>query len=478
MTNWYNYKSAFKVAKECKKQWNEFCQIKQVTNEQVDDITSLFETTKELDKGGIYGCFCQSIEDDNQYYDLTKNDFILIDVLVSQKRDYFYYTKLFWSEEENNLTRYVRALYAHIELHKGIIEFGNNEIIVSVLQKIIRGIEAHSLSILENYFGEDINKKDFENELSSQLNEQPFKYGVSKVEFITPFSLPKTHTDLINFRERMLNNKYLKLLEIEVSERDRIITTISHNIKGTIGSVITNLNSLKGTANQNRNALEGALRGVKIISKMVADIQNSYKYNYQKFCDDICSPGDDGICFYDIVLWGTKIVVDSIFSDDFYEEQKRFFSDDEKECLYGEYTSLPEGLECLQEYINKNLASMEFRIPEHLLKTKIGNLNGTATNIYIVLNELMKNAFRALAQVPREKRVFSIEASERENDIVFVIENSCSPQSDQRVKGVGFGGLITSKIVAAFGRMEKTYSDNREYFTVQITVPKITGEKA
>ena len=289
---------------------------------------------------------------------------------------------------------------------------------------------------------------------------------------------PKSHQALANNILMQKTNEELAAANASVVERDNIITTISHNIKGTIGSVITNLNGLKGIVYQNRSALEGALRGVEIISNMVSDIQRGYKYTYEMFYDDICSPDHDGICFYDIVLWGTKIVIDSIFSDDFYEEQKRFFSDDEKECLYGEYTSLSEGLDCLQEYINKNLASMEFRIPEHLLKTKIGNRNGTATNIYIVLNELMKNAFRALAQVPREKRVFSIEASERENDIVFVIENSCCPQSDQRVKGVGFGGLITSKIVAAFGRMEKTYSDNREYFTVQITVPKITGEKA
>ena len=106
----------------------------------------------------------------------------------------------------------------------------------------------------------------------------------------------------------------------------------------------------------------------------------------------------------------------------------------------------------------------------------IGNKNGTATNIYVILNEFMKNAFRALAYVPLDKRVFSIEAYDNEEQIIFEMKNTCSSEDKTDTRSKGFGGLITSNIIKAFGELKKTISSDGQQFSLKVIIQKRQGE--
>lgn len=258
-----------------------------------------------------------------------------------------------------------------------------------------------------------------------------------------------------------------------IYERDSIITTICHNINGSIGSIKTNLDANVKNAPENiRFALKRALDGATMIGNMVATILKSYKYNKEKFLYDIENADTNDYSLEDIIYENLYIAIENIFSDDFRDEQKCFFSNEtDKQNLQDIFYRLSTN-EDIEAFINKNFMNMEIRIPQNFLNMKIGDKNGTATNTYVIVNEFMKNAFRALAYVQSAQRRFSLKASESDNQIIFEMKNTCTVTSNRYLQTKGYGGLITENIIKAFGELSKSYSEDGQLFSLKVIIHK------
>ena len=263
-----------------------------------------------------------------------------------------------------------------------------------------------------------------------------------------------------------------KEAETRVAERDDVITTICHNINPTIGSIKSNLDfNEKLVSNDIRSSLKRALFGAEMIGNMVDQILRSYKYTKEQFFDDIDNPDDSSYRFEDMLYENLDVVVENTFSDDFLYEQEYLFSDKtEMQRLKEEFYNSPQ--DDILNFINKNFTNIKIMIPENILNKRIGDKNGTATNIYILFNEFIKNAFRALAYVPSDKRAFSIEAYDNEKQIIFEIKNTCFPENETHTRSKGFGGLITSNIIKAFGELKKSISSDGQQFSLKVIIQK------
>ena len=353
---------------------------------------------------------------------------------------------------------------------KKCVEHYANDTVLSNLYKV------RILATIEKEFsGSEFLKSSLEPYIEKCIDELSKNGNISPAE-ATSFNL----ADEINYFYKLQEYEKLKLeAKVEkarVAERDSVITTICHNINGTIGSIKTNLDSSVQNAPDNiQFSLKRALDGAEMIGNMVNQILKSYKYTKEQFLYDIAHPDENGYRFEDMLHENLDIIIENTFSDAFRNEQKYFFSDEiELQELKDNYYKLQSNKDILN-FINKNFANIKIEIPQNLLNIKIGNKNGTATNIYVLLNEFIKNAFRALAYVPFEERTFTFKAFENENEIIYEIKNSCRSTHKTDLQARGFGSLITSKIVEAFGELKKNSSEDGQSFSIKVIISKKEG---
>ena len=277
--------------------------------------------------------------------------------------------------------------------------------------------------------------------------------------------MPESHRSLLDEKEK-------SAAEAKVEERDNILKTVSHNIKNLIYSVTENLSDgVKEAPDNIRNSLQMALSGARAIQNMVRNIQMAYKYTFEQFLYDINDNNhQEAYVLDDVISEVLDVVVENMFTDEFKNERQHFFENDVKmQNLKKVFYDLPQNKSEILDFVRTNLTRIKIDIDDQLLQSKIGNTYGSLTNIYVLLNEFMMNSFKALAFVAPEKRFFVLEGRVTENELIFIMQNSCCAESKDLLKAEGFGTFIANRIIESIGKVERKCSE--ELFTLKLVIP-------
>lgn len=250
------------------------------------------------------------------------------------------------------------------------------------------------------------------------------------------------------------------VIEAKVQERNEIIAKLSHSIKNLIRSaVIDPLSYLQQSDNLNQKTIQDALKGANLIREIVNGINLSFKGSFEDFIYDAKHTSFEPFSFNDIFLDSFKYAVSNMLDG-------KYFNVFLREYFKSKETYLQASSEWTQVSNSKNFDDFINYTSKYFIDINIdlndisvlvtGNEKGSAIKFLIMIQEMLFNAVKYSAFVPREKRKIEIKATRKNNKIVIVLINSFN--DDIHVKTSGLGSIIIenfSKILRGELNIEK-----------------------
>jgi len=296
-------------------------------------------------------------------------------------------------------------------------------------------------------------------EASVKWLEEAFEYPVVNVhyEFIEPSDAWREFS-----KQKETNAK--------IEERNKVIENLSHSIKNLISTVIVPLENLKQKETVQPHIIQNALRGANLIREIVNAVNLSYKGSQEDLLYDVRhNSGNDAMSLASMFLESLKHSVSNMFDGKYFHNfMRKYFS--EKEFFLSakqDWANLSQSdtISALKPFLTKHFFHLDIDIAD-ADQFIIGNEQGSAIKLLIMIQELILNAVKYAAFVKKEDRLLKILFAADANTINIRVENTFVEKV--KTKTTGTGHVIISNFAKLLGTEPVVKKENGIY-SLQIT---------
>jgi two-component sensor histidine kinase len=252
---------------------------------------------------------------------------------------------------------------------------------------------------------------------------------------------------------------------IQLVERNRILSNLSHSIKNMLRSVIDPLINLREEFPQKANVIDNAIKGAHLIREIVNSINLSYETNIEDISWDITHPDAESITLQEMLLNSLKYSIGNMFDFRYFPQYAenyypRSIPKDDFDSIKAEWNAVSSvhDFEPLVAFAEKHLCKLSVNLSEAAQYT-LGNEKSSAIKLMIMFQEIIFNAVKYASFVPRAERFLEIRLDNTETTIRFEVINSYRPEV--RAKTTGVGKLVIenfSKVLGTDPEIKKTDS--------------------
>lgn len=256
----------------------------------------------------------------------------------------------------------------------------------------------------------------------------------------------------------------------KIEERNKVIENLSHSIKNLISTVIVPLEKLKQTTTFQPHIIQNALKGANLIREIVNAVNLSYKGSKEDLLYDVRhNSGSDAMSLASMFLESLKHSVSNMFDGKYFHNfMRKYFS--EKEFFLSakqdwENLSQSDTISALEPFLTKYFFRLDIDIAD-ADQFIIGNEQGSAVKLLILLQEIILNAVKYAAFVKKEDRFLKILFAADENTVNIRVENTFVEKV--KTKTTGTGHVIISNFAKLLGTEPVVKKENGIY-SLQIT---------
>ncbi len=254
--------------------------------------------------------------------------------------------------------------------------------------------------------------------------------------------------------------------QAKIEERNKIIADISHSIKNLISTVIDPLEHLKQGAGKERIIIENALRGANLVRGIVNAMNLSFKGTIDDFYYDAeHNTGKESLDVKRIIMDSLKYSVSNMFDGKYFANfMRKYFPSKpiyiEAKSKWGEI-SQTENFDSIFPFLKEYFFEINLVLND-AEKFVIGNEKGSAIKLLILFQELILNAVKYSAFVPKEKRLLNIYFLSNPNRISIKVENRF--KSDVKTKTSGLGQVIIKNSAELINTTPRINKDGDIYY--------------
>jgi len=256
--------------------------------------------------------------------------------------------------------------------------------------------------------------------------------------------------------------------EIRIKERDKILATVSHKIKGLIHSIQTPLSNLLEWS-KHPQTIKNALKGTVLISDLVNTASHSYTANIDDFYYD-AKNNETGDSIESIILDSIKYSIPHMFDGRNYNKQNRnyFKTKEEHTIAQKEWYLLSETdqLEPIIKYLNKYFFKVDFDFSDSS-KYILGNDKSSSSKLITIIQELFFNAIKNVSYLEKNNRKVSLNVA-IDDEMKFKVSNTYDKK--RKLKTTALGTIIVKNIIESVdGQLNLT--DDNDAFNAEVILP-------
>ncbi|MBQ7395631.1 MAG: GHKL domain-containing protein [Lentisphaeria bacterium] len=263
----------------------------------------------------------------------------------------------------------------------------------------------------------------------------------------------------------------LQLCEVNtrINERNENFKAIYHDIKNMIRAIKSFMDM---------NDFTQANRGLQIITDIVDAVNASFRKLPNEWKEDLSSQESDKSLkdiLNDAFLYGIPNMFCYGYEKIYETETLNYFEwAEDADTARLEWNKLTDSEEKFK-WVSNNMFKLEWDDQADAQNIIIGNRYHTATNLFIMFNEMFSNAIKAISYVQdRQKRCLTIKLSRNDNSLAIMIRNSTEKNNEEYQKGLGFGNhLIIDNYINLFQIKDfsTVYDDENHIYEVTFSIP-------
>lgn len=266
----------------------------------------------------------------------------------------------------------------------------------------------------------------------------------------------------------LLGEQEREKAEIKIKERNKILATISHKIKGLIHSIQTPLTNMLEWA-EHPQTIKNALKGTVLISDLVNTASQSYTANIDDFYHD-AKNNNEGDSVESIILDSIKYSIPHMFDGRNYNKQNRNYFKTKEEHIIAQkewyVVSETDHLEQIIQYLNIYFFTADFNLSDSS-KYVLGNDKGSSSKLISIFQELIFNAIKNVSYLGKNKRNVSLSIDVKD-ELKFKVTNTYD--KNRKVKTTALGNIIVKNIIESVdGKLN--LSDETESFNAEVILP-------
>lgn len=249
--------------------------------------------------------------------------------------------------------------------------------------------------------------------------------------------------DLITCKDRLHIESINQAI---ITERNRIISSLSHSIKNLVRSVIDPLQNLKNELPEKTKTIDHALRGANLIREIVNAINASVTFDIQNFRWDAHHLDKESLSLKDIIHACIVYSIGNMFDFKYFNVYSanyfpRTLSATTRGLIQEQWTqvSASDSLDQVLDFAEANLFECNIEFSE-VANNLIGNEKSSAVSLIILFQEIIFNAIKYASFVPRERRLVSIKLTDIDDKIKLAVVNSY--RSDTQARSTGMGNTV------------------------------------
>lgn len=227
------------------------------------------------------------------------------------------------------------------------------------------------------------------------------------------------------------------------TERNRILSNLSHSIKNLLRSVIDPLLNLKAEVPEKASIIDFAIKGANLIREIVNSINLSYTATIEDLKWDILHQGNEGDSLGWMIISSIKYSISNLFDFRYfpaYAENYYPISMSPTDFNQVQYEwnklSITDDVKQIKDFTSKYIFELNTELSD-LSTLRVGNEKSSSIKLMILFQEIIFNAIKYASFVPRSNRYVSIILNDSGSKIHLEVQNSYRPEVQTRTTGVG-----------------------------------------
>lgn len=325
-------------------------------------------------------------------------------------------------------------------------------------------------------FNENDRVKD--NELKADVLQSELNKALRRMKLMQaflhelPFLRSKDSTKVIILQNRLelALSKYIIMetdkIEADAREAERreMMNRLAHNIKGIVSSISFPLERMKRDLPEKARKLDEAIRGSNLIREMVNTINYSYNTKVEHINYDIVHASEASASLYDMLITSLRDSITNILYDKHFAQYKdQYFSSSEvhdQAINEWETVFIKPTLDEIHNFTSKHLFALESSI-DLVKKYKVGNDMGSFLKLSMMFLEIVSNAVKYSAYVPKHERKVNISFDDSGSNLIFNVSNKFNP--DIKAISTGIGHFIINNYSQVLGCKPDIQIENQIY---------------
>lgn len=286
------------------------------------------------------------------------------------------------------------------------------------------------------------------------------------------YKLNKKKSVLFSLLQNAMNTSLMSamnsiMLNVQLDERNRILSNLSHSIKNMLKSVIDPLINLREEIPQKAVIIDNAIKGANLIREIVNAINLSFKTTLEELKWDVLNPGQEFMTLQDMIHNSLRYSVSNMFDFRYfptyagsYFPSSIFIKD--FELIKTEWNKLSSNVDMakLKGFLDKYMFRLELSLDESG-GYHVGNEKSSAIKLMILFQEIIFNAIKYASFVPRKDRFVTVELIEHKDKLRLEVKNSYHPEVQAKTTGVG--KLVIENFAKVLDCSPETSTDNNVY---------------
>jgi tetratricopeptide (TPR) repeat protein len=290
-----------------------------------------------------------------------------------------------------------------------------------------------------------------------------FKYSLDND--VLEIGLEPVLTEMIN-RIYMIKNQ--KATEIAViSERNRVMSNLSHSIKNILRAVLDPLHNLKNEIPAKSRLIDNAIQGANLIREMVNSINLSFKTSIDEIYWDIIHAGQNSTTIEKMIVSSLVYSIGNMFdfryfpvyAENFYP---RTISKSDYESIQRRWQSTAGSMDIGQviAFCKDHLFDISVDLSD-TIDYHIGNEKSSALKLMILFQEIIFNAVKYVSFRQKEERFIKICLASQDEKLKLTVANSYD--ANVMAKTTGVGKVVIENFSRVLGCEPKISADDNIY---------------
>lgn len=256
------------------------------------------------------------------------------------------------------------------------------------------------------------------------------------------------------------------MLKVQLDERNRILSNLSHSIKNMLKSVIDPLIKLREEIPQKTVIIDNAIKGANLIREIVNAINLSFKTTLEDLKWDVINPGKESMNLQDMVVDSLRFSISNMFDSRYfpaYSEKyfPRSLGSADYDRIRKHWNEVSAGsVQEMKSFLDKYMFCLELSLDESR-DYHVGNEKSSAIKLLILFQEIIFNAVKYASYSPFPKRMVSISLSSHGNILELSVKNSYNPKVQAKTTGVG--KVVIENFARVLGCEPRIETDNHTY---------------